>query len=311
VETLLYTVLKQPIRVLAWGPESAAAERTVVLLHGYMDAAGSWDLVAPVLANAGFRIYAPDLRGYGHGVRVEPASTYHFPDYVLDLAELLDHLPQKQVCLVGHSMGGVVASLYSGAFPERVSHLALLEGVGPDDNVPGTVASRMRAFVDQTRKAIHSGQRPALSFEEALRRMRVQHAHIPEAVLRTRVPHLIRAASLASENEKDELAEAQGHMGESESCEWLYDPRHKARSATPFFASSYREFAASVTCPVLFVSGGSTGYHPADESERLQSFRDLTRASIEDAGHMMHWTKPQALAEMLLRFLRAGADVAE
>jgi pimeloyl-ACP methyl ester carboxylesterase len=65
----------------------------------------------------------------------------------------------------------------------------------------------------------------------------------------------------------------------------------------------FRAFAGAVTCPVLFVSGGPHGFHPPDEAERLSAFTDLTRRELPEAGHMMHWTQPKELADLLLAFL--------
>ena len=70
----------------------------------------------------------------------------------------------------------------------------------------------------------------------------------------------------------------------------------------PFFARLFLEFVKEVTCPVLFVSGGPRGFHPADEDERVAAFANVERHTIEDAGHMMHWTKPEDLSARLLAF---------
>src|ERR1700730_12676501 len=97
--------------VLEW--TSHNAEATVLLLHGYMDAAATWDLVAPSLAAAGLRVLAPDLRGFGDAPRVPTGGYYHFPDYVFDVADLVDALvpPESPLLVVGHSMGGSIATL--------------------------------------------------------------------------------------------------------------------------------------------------------------------------------------------------------
>jgi pimeloyl-ACP methyl ester carboxylesterase len=73
----------------------------------------------------------------------------------------------------------------------------------------------------------------------------------------------------------------------------------------PFFAATYMAFARRVTCPTLYVEGGPLGYHPPDGDERLASFAKLERRTIEGAGHMMHWTRPDELAEILVAFWRA------
>jgi pimeloyl-ACP methyl ester carboxylesterase len=280
-EVLSLSISGQTCRVLAWGDASAA--RTVILLHGYMDAAGTWDLVAPALTQSGFRALAPDLRGYGYGVRVGVGATYHFPDYILDLAELVNQVQNTELSIVGHSMGGVVATLFAGTFPERVAKLALLEGLGPPDHVAGTMTARLRAFVEQTRKASASSKRP-MTFAEALSRIQMQHAGIDAEVLKTRIPHLL-----------DKVGD--------DAYVWLYDMRHRARSPSPFVSANFAEYAGAVACPVLFASGGKTGWHPEDEPARLASFRNLKRVEFPEAGHMMHWTKPQVLAQQLLQFL--------
>src|SRR5208282_2385822 len=78
------------LHVLEW--IGHAAETTVLLLHGYMDAAATWDLVAAPLAESGVRVLAPDLRGFGDSSRVPEGGYYYFPDYVHDVADLVDAL---------------------------------------------------------------------------------------------------------------------------------------------------------------------------------------------------------------------------
>src|SRR5436190_808867 len=82
---------------------------TVLLLHGFLDAAGTWDLVAAPLARAGFNVIAPDLRGFGESGRVPEGGYYHFPDYIADVEDLVRALGLTSLSIVGHSMGGGVA----------------------------------------------------------------------------------------------------------------------------------------------------------------------------------------------------------
>src|SRR5262245_3143415 len=116
-------------RVLEWAASGIsradASTSTVFLLHGFLDAAGTWDQVGRALAEDGFRFLGPDMRGFGDGDPAPAGSYYHFADYVADVAELIHALsPSEPVALVGHSMGGTIATLYAGAFPENVVRLA-------------------------------------------------------------------------------------------------------------------------------------------------------------------------------------------
>jgi pimeloyl-ACP methyl ester carboxylesterase len=277
-----------PATSLERGAEAALSVRTVVLVHGFMDAGGTWDRVAPALAAEGLRVLAPDMRGFGEGARSGRGSYYHFVDYVFDLADIVDVLsPGEPVAVVGHSMGGTIATLFAGTFPERVARLAILEGVGPPDNPWEMGPTRMRGWIDQVRASRARGDkgRPTFSRDEALRRLVANHPAVPLEVLEDRLPHL------ASEAGDGRLS-------------WRFDPLHRTTSPMPFFAKLFVEFAKKVSCPVLFVSGGPLGYHPPDEDERLAAFARCTRAELPDAGHMLHWTRPEALAPLLVDHLR-------
>jgi pimeloyl-ACP methyl ester carboxylesterase len=94
---------------------------------------------------------------------------------------------------------------------------------------------------------------------------------------------------------------------------WAYDPLHRTTSPMPFQVEMFEAFLTQITCPALVVGGGPLGYHPEDEPDRIQKLADVEVAELPDAGHMMHWTKPQELGELLARFFgapRAGASTA-
>ena len=273
--------------VLEWSARDADA--TVLLLHGFADAAATWDFVATSLVARGLRVLAPDLRGFGDSPRVPSGGYYYFSDYVHDVAELAASLvpPGMPLFLVGHSMGGSVATLYAGAFAERASRLAVIEGAGPPDNPHEVAPDRMRHWIEEVGQVRARPTRSFPSIEDALRRLAANHPRVPEAVLRTRVSALARTLP-------------DGRVA------WKADPLHSTAGPVPFFAESWMAFARRVTCPVLFVSGGPLGWHPNDEEARVRSFRTLERAEIEDAGHMMHWTQPERLSALLLKFFGRG-----
>jgi pimeloyl-ACP methyl ester carboxylesterase len=274
--------------VLEWPAEAPVA--TALLVHGYMDAAATWDLVAPTLASSGLRVIAPDLRGFGDGPRVGAGGYYHFHDYVLDVADLVEaFVPEgAPLFVVGHSMGGSVANMYTGSFPERVARLAILEGAGPPASPPSASPDRCRRWIEEVRVARARGSRRMPSREDAQRRLFLNHPAVPHDVLVRRLDDLARP------------------LPDGEGMTWKYDPLHGTMAPTPFLAEAWMAFASRATCPVLFVSGGPKGWHPADEEARLGAFASLERAEIPDAGHMMHWTQPEALSRILVEFLLRG-----
>ncbi len=268
---------------LEWRPQGTPSG-TVVLVHGFMDAGATWDGVAPHLAREGRRVVALDMRGFGAGARAPSGSYYHFVDYVFDLADVVDELsPGVPVALVGHSMGGTITTLFAGTFPERVSRLVSMEGLGPPDHPFEIAPVRMRAWIDGVRRERVDSER-SLARDEALARLAKNHPNVPKEVLASRLPHLTRARS-------------DGRLT------WRHDPLHRTTAPVPFFAQAFLAFVRRITCPVLFVSGGPTGWHVPDEEERLSAFANLTRVNIDGGGHMMHWTKPAEVVEVLSAFL--------
>lgn len=107
-----------------WGPAQAPP---VVLLHALGEGSSDWAPVAEALAPA-WRVYAPDQRG--HGASDWPGS-YTIEQLTTDLAAFLDALSLQRVTLVGHSIGGPPACLYSARYPGRVARLVLEDPAPP------------------------------------------------------------------------------------------------------------------------------------------------------------------------------------
>jgi len=267
------------LSVVAWEPR-AAPRATCLVIHGFMDAAASFDRVAPALADEGIRVVAPDMRGFGESDWISGGGYYHFPDYVADLDFLSREILPEKFFVVGHSMGGTIATYFAGARLERIERLALLEGVGPPDGHDALFPLRMKKWLDDLNAADSRANAP-MTDDEALRRLAAFHARVPIEVLRTRMPHLAKR-------------NADGTLS------WRFDPLHRTTSPAPFFASAYRAFAARIAQPVLYVTGGALGWRVEDEAERIASFPNARHEDIEGAGHMMHWTAPDALARLLV-----------
>ncbi len=114
------------VHYLAEGPANGPV---VVLVHGLGGSAEDWRNLAPYLAKAGFRVYMPDLLGYGRSDR--PADfSYSVRDEAAVVVGFMDALGLKQVDLGGWSMGGWIAEIVAAEHPERVSRLMLFDAAG-------------------------------------------------------------------------------------------------------------------------------------------------------------------------------------
>jgi pimeloyl-ACP methyl ester carboxylesterase len=126
VESHWVAVAGHRVHYYAEGP---AGGPVVVLVHGLGGRGEDWRSLAPYLTRAGFRVYLPDLPGYGRSEK--PAEfSYSVPDEAEAVVGFFDALGLKQVDLGGWSMGGGIVQHVAARHPERVRRLMLFDSVG-------------------------------------------------------------------------------------------------------------------------------------------------------------------------------------
>lgn len=111
------------LAALEWGRPGSTP---VLALHGWLDNAGSFSLLAPLLEDC--HLIAPDAAGHGLSSNRSADAAYNIWQELGDVLEVADQLGWERFNLLGHSRGAAVASLFAGTFPERVDRLMLLEG---------------------------------------------------------------------------------------------------------------------------------------------------------------------------------------
>jgi pimeloyl-ACP methyl ester carboxylesterase len=116
------------LRVVEEGPADGPP---VLLLHGFPDSADLWRHQIPVLANAGFRVIAPDQRGFGQSDKPEGVDNYALPTLLGDVVGVLANLGVERTHIVGHDWGALVAWIFAMSFPDRVDRLAALSVGAP------------------------------------------------------------------------------------------------------------------------------------------------------------------------------------
>jgi pimeloyl-ACP methyl ester carboxylesterase len=110
------------------GPADGEA---VVLLHGFPQNRSSWDDVIPLLAEAGYRVLAPDQRGYAPGALPKGRRNYAMPHLLDDVIALLDQAGLEKAHLVGHDWGGGIAWSLAAKAPDRLQSLTVLSTPHP------------------------------------------------------------------------------------------------------------------------------------------------------------------------------------
>jgi pimeloyl-ACP methyl ester carboxylesterase len=104
----------------------------VVLLHGFPEFWYSWHDQIPALADAGYRVVAPDMRGYNLSEKPPGLDSYRMEELVGDVVNLIDHFGREEAVVVGHDWGGAIAWETAIRHPERVARLAVLNAPHPE-----------------------------------------------------------------------------------------------------------------------------------------------------------------------------------
>jgi pimeloyl-ACP methyl ester carboxylesterase len=267
--------------LLRWeGPPDAP---TLVLLHGYLDLAWSFQPFAEELRRLlPVRIVGLDLRGHGRTEWVGRGGYYHFPDYVADVHALLQELPSP-LFLLGHSMGGSIASLVAGSFPGMVDRLVLIEGLGPGgERTP--IPDRVFQWITEVEERRRRPPKPMLSLAVAEARLRQSNPRMP--------------ASLAA------LLAERGTTPVEGGFVWSFDPLHRTRSPLPFQLEQFREFLRRIQCPTQLVLGKESEFRSiVDHTDRAAEIKSVRTVEIPFAGHMVHQDQPLRLAKEVAAFL--------
>lgn len=264
------------------------AGRPLLLLHGWMDLAASFQFLVDALPT-GRPIWALDWRGYGLSAP-SGADAYWFADYLGDLEAWLDRIsPDQPVDLVGHSMGGNVAMLYAGVRPERIHRLVNLEGFGLPDSAPEGAPERMAKWLDELREPARLA--PYADVAAVAHRLRKNNRRLAP----DRADWLAAQWSVAAEGGRVLRA----------------DPVHKRSHAVLYRRAEALACWARIRAPVLFIEGEDDSlaaywgsrYPRSELDARLAVVPKLQRQRLAGCGHMLHHDQPEALARSLQAFL--------
>lgn len=152
-----------------WGP---ADGKRVLALHGWLDSAATFDTLCPLL-DSSLRIVALDFAGHGDSSHRPPGCHYNTLEYVIDVRRAVDYLRWDKFCIVGHSMGGTVALMFAGLFPDRVVSLVTLDVIVPTVIVDSYLTSVLTHGVNKFLKleALNKNPAPVYGMDDLMERL--------------------------------------------------------------------------------------------------------------------------------------------
>ncbi len=203
----------------------------VIALHGWLDNANSFARLAPKLE--GLRILALDMAGHGHSDHRPPGSAYGLPDYAHDVLQVAEQMGWERFSLLGHSLGAIISVIVAAAVPQRVSRLALIDGLVPPVGEPESDVERMGAAL-QAQLTRQSKRKPV-------------YPDVDRAV-EARMKGMVAVSRKAAE-----LLAQRGLMPVPGGYTWRSDSRLTLPSAIRLTRAQALSFVMAVRCPAQLI----------------------------------------------------------
>lgn len=254
----------------------------VLALHGWLDNAASFIPLLPHLAACD--LVALDLPGHGASAHRLPGYDYVFVDWIHDVLDALDALDWSRAALLGHSMGGAIATVVAASAPERVAKLAAIEALGPLSGVADEAGTRLRQAVT-ARRALDPGKtaRVIASLDAAV------DARLAASKMTREAARLIVERNLRPV--------AGGYA-------WRSDPRLTLPTHVRTDEAFVRSWLRAVDAPTLVIAADPAPpyFLPGIRDERMACLRD-GRLEVIAGGHHLHMEQPDVVGPVLAGFL--------
>lgn len=268
-------------------------ENNIVLcLHGWLDNAASFLPLMPYFQKTmpSKRIVAIDWPGHGNSSHKSLDAHYHFIDWVYDLLQLFELNHWKQVDIVAHSMGGMVASAFAAAFPEKVKSLTLIDSIGFISTEP-----------EQSTKQLRDGMLSRFNnstLKEQLFGAKKKNFHPNiDSAIKARV----NVSDLKYEQAK--LLVERGIIREAEGYRWRSDVRLRSTSPYRLTLMQAQQFIRDIKCPVQLIYG-SEGLDMVSSGLKIFGTLFDQFSSVElTGGHHIHMEQPVRTVELIKCFL--------
>jgi pimeloyl-ACP methyl ester carboxylesterase len=275
------------IQVWEWGEPGAPP---LLLVHGGFDFGRTFDVLAPLLADAGFRVVALDQRGHGDS---DHAALYSWAADVRDVLAVIESTTSGPLPVVGHSKGGGLLSALLGWRPELATRFVNLDGMPstqPHRDVAEhewtkRVGTSVRGWLDRRRRVARA-ERRAGTIEELARRRARMNPRLADAWLR----YLVTV----------------GAREHADGWRWKLDPALHFGGIGPWRPEWALQGLVHLRVPLLAIIGllpEEMGWGNTPESLEPYLPSGARLEAWEDVGHFVHIEQPRRTADRVLEFL--------
>ncbi len=256
----------------------------MLLIHGIHDHCRSWDWFVESFRED-YHVVVPDLRGHGDSDWAT-GSSYILIDYVYDIAQLVRQQRLAPLTIVSHSLGGTVAAMYTGLYPDHVKNLVIIEGVGlyptAYERDPG---ARIRQWINGSLDLAGRSVRRYSTIEAAYERMHEMNPHLTVEQAR----HLSMHAS---------------NQNEDGTYSWKFDNYTRNRSPYDTPREDMIALWEAIQARVLIINSEHGYPHRIGQDGTDVHFKQPTIVKVENAGHWTHHDRLHAVVTTVASFLR-------
>jgi pimeloyl-ACP methyl ester carboxylesterase len=254
-------------------PTATANGQTVVLLHGFNFFGEYWGGTINALTRGGYRVVVPDQIGFGRSSK--PVIPYTLNDMAANTRQLLTELHVERAIIVGHSMGGMLASRFAFAYPDFTTHVVMVNQIGLSD---GRIGRAPRMIEDAYRGQL---ARSYQSIRQNIERYFVTWSPAYEKYIRI-------------------------HYGWTLSGEWPRFAMVRAALQQIISGETVVYDWPHIKSKALVIGGAMDGPNYPEQARRVaESIPGARLEIIDNAGHNPHLEAPQLFHAKLLEFLAA------
>ena len=260
-----------------WGEKSGPK---ILALHGWLDNAATFDHLAPLLPEVD--LVALDFPGHGFSSHRPRGIRYHYLDYVSDVINVADALNWDRFTLMGHSLGAGIASITSGALPDRIERLVLIEGLGAMSRDPSEAPKFLAKSITQMRTLTKKS--PPI------------YQHIEDMIS-------ARASVGDMKRSSVEVLVNRGTIQLEDGVAWRSDPRLKVTSPSYLTDEQVLAYLGAIQAPVLLILAENGIF--SDESylkRRCDKIQNLKQVTFPGSHHL-HLDDPVPISNSIKTFL--------
>ncbi|VEP13142.1 Polyketide synthase family protein [Hyella patelloides LEGE 07179] len=277
MEEILVNIRGLRVCLCTWGPKEGPV---ILCVHGILEQGAAWSEVALRLAQRGYRVIAPDLRGHGKSDRVGKGGSYNLIDFLGDIDAIVEVLAGRAFTLVGHSLGSVVAAIFASVRPQSVKNLVLIETILPTEAREEDAVQQLATHLDYLASP---PEHPVFPDVEAAAER-----------LRQTTPALSKSIAMM-------LAERI-----TEPCEggvrWRWEPLLRTRAGIGFNGigrSRYLGLLKRIQAPITLVYGDRSNFNRNEDLTEQQSAMPDAEKVVLSGGHNLPLEAPSGLARII------------